>query len=275
MHYSRLTSAARQVLALALVAILSSFTWGQQTDQQSQQQPVSPSQAHPNTTVPVETPQPHRVQLQDYTKAKGYFPNPVAPYTPRTVPPPDLSNTPRFEQLLQNGKLMLSMDDAVALALENNMDIAIQRYNVAIADTDVLRAKAGSAILGVPFGVVQNTPGGTTGGLGGSVGSGPGGTSAGSAGAGAGLGGLVTSTLGQGPPIISFDPFITGTLQMDRNFTQSSSIFSPVAVGNLNTATANFAYNQGFHWGTNMLVGFNNTHTTSNNPTNTYTPFIN
>jgi outer membrane protein len=272
MHYARLTSAVRPLLALALAAILSSFSWGQQPDQQ----PSAPAaQAQPATTAPVEAPRPRGFQLQDYTKPKGYFPNPLAPYTPSHLPPPDLSNTPRLEQLLQDGKLMLSMNDAVALALENNMDIAIQRYNVSIADTDILRAKAGSAILGVPFGVVQNTPGGTTGGLGGSVGSGPGGTSAGSAGAGAGLGGLVTSTLGQGGPITSFDPVITGTLQMDRSFTQSSSIFNPIPIGNLNTGTANFFYNQGFHWGTNMSLGFNNTHTTTNNPTSTYTPFLN
>lgn len=276
MHDPRLTSAARQLLTLALAAILTSFSWGQQPDQQAAQPaPSAAAQGQPNATVPVETPQPRRFQLQDYTKPKGYFPNPVAPYKPRSVPPPDLSNTPRMGDLLQSGKLMLSMDDAVALALENNMDIAIQRYNVAIADTDILRAKAGSAILGINSGVVQNTPGGATGGLGGSVGSGPGGTSAGSAGAAAGLGGLVSTTLGQGPLITSFDPIITGTLQMDRNFTQSSSIFSPIPVGNLNTGTANFAYSQGFHWGTNMSLGFNNSHTTTNNPTSTYTPFVN
>ena len=68
---------------------------------------------------------------------------------------------------MHDGKLMLSMDDAVALALENNLDIAIARYNLNIADTDVLRAKAGAAILGVIAGIVQNTPGGGVGGLGG------------------------------------------------------------------------------------------------------------
>ncbi|HVO63058.1 MAG TPA: TolC family protein [Terriglobales bacterium] len=278
MHHSRLTSAARQLLALALAAILPCLSWGQQqNDQQpSRQEQTAPvAQSQPAATVPVETPQPRRFQLQDYSKPKGYFPNPVAPYTPRSVPPPDLANTPRIEQLLQNGKLMLSMNDAVALALENNMDIAIQRYNVAIADTDIMRAKAGSTILGINSGVVQNTPGGTTGGLGGSVGSGPGGTSAGSAGAAAGLGGIVSTTLGQGSPITSFDPILTGTLQMDRNYTQSSSVFSPIPISNQNTGIANFAYTQGFHWGTNMSLGFSNTHTTSDNPTNTYTPFIN
>jgi outer membrane protein TolC len=275
--HPHLTSAGRQLLALALAAMLSSLTWAQKSDQQpAQPQPAATAaaQSHPASTVPVEAPQPQVFELHDYTKPQGYFPNPIAPYTSRRLPAPNLSNTPRIEQLLQDGKLMLSMDDAVALALENNLDIAIQRYNMNIADTDILRAKAGSAILGINTGVVQNTPGGATGGLGGTVGSGPGGTSVGSAGAGVGVGGLVTTTLGLGAPITSFDPIITGTLQMDRSFTQSSSVFTPIPIANQNTGIANFAYIQGFQWGTNMSIGFNNTHTTTNSPTSTYTPFL-
>ena len=67
---------------------------------------------------------------------------------------------------MHEGKLYLSLDDAVALALENNLDIAIQRYNLNIADTDVLRAKSGANIFGVNAGVVLNTPGGGVGGIG-------------------------------------------------------------------------------------------------------------
>ena len=85
----------------------------------------------------------------------------------RHLPPADLLNTPRIEQLLRDGKLYLSMNDAVALALENNLDIAISRYNLNIADTDVLRANAGANTLGVSLGLLQGTPGGNAGGLGG------------------------------------------------------------------------------------------------------------
>ena len=107
---------------------------------------------------------------------------------PQHVPPANLNNTPRIGQLLHEGKLMLSMDDAVALALENNLDLVIARYTLSIADTDVLRAKSGAnMILGTPLGVVQNTPGGGVGGLGGQIGSGAGGTNPGSGGAGAGM----------------------------------------------------------------------------------------
>ena len=76
------------------------------------------------------------------------------------------------------------------------------------------------------------------------------------------------------PPITSFDPVLTGTLQMDRAFTQSTSIFSPIPVANQNTGTANFSYLQGFQTGTNLSVGFNNTHTTTDSPTATYSPSL-
>jgi outer membrane protein len=233
------------------------------------------AQAPPaNQAAPPAAPQPQQFVIKDYSKPSSHFPNPLAPYSAQHLPPPNLQNTPRMEQLMREGKLYLSMNDAVALALENNLDIAIQRYNLNIADTDILRTQAGASFLGVNSGVVQGTPGGGTGGLSGVIGSGTGGTSAGAGGAGAGTGGLVISTLGSGPTITSFDPVLTGALQMDRQYSQSSSIFSPLPVVNLNTATANFSYLQGFHTGTNLAVGFNNTHTTSNNPTTTFSPFL-
>jgi outer membrane protein TolC len=197
--------------------------------------------------------------VQEYANPKPALRNPIAPYTARHLPPPNLSNTPRIEELMHDGKLYISMNDAVALALENNLDIAIARYNLNIADTDIWRAKAGvNTILGVNNGVVQNTPGGGVGGLGTQVGSGQGGTSVGAAGAGAGSSGLVQSTLGSGPLISSFDPIVTGTFQLDQNRTQAFSPFS-ATFSDSHTSTWDFGYQQGFHWGTNLSVGFNNT----------------
>jgi outer membrane protein len=250
----------RQTIALALACFLTVPAFAQT--------PAPANQAPPSA------PQPQQFVIKDYSKPRSHFPNPLAPYTAQHLPPPNLQNTPRIEQLMREGKLYLSMNDAVALALENNLDIAIQRYNLNIADTDILRTEAGANFLGVNSGVVQGTPGGGTGGLSGVVGSGTGGTSAGAGGAGTGTGGLVSSTLGSGPAITSFDPVLTGTLQMDRLYSQSSSIFSPIPVANQNTGTANFSYLQGFHTGTNLSLGFNNTHTTTDNPTTTYSPFV-
>jgi len=190
------------------------------------------------------------------------------------VEPPNLANTPRIDQLMHDGKLYISMNDAVALALENNLDIAIARYNLNIADTDIWRAKAGAAILGVNSGVVQNTPGEGVGGLGAQVGSGQGGTSVAAGGAGAGSGGIVVSTFGSGPLINSFDPVLTGTLQIDHNNILPSSTFSPASP--INTSTGNFAYQQGFAWGTNLSLGFNNTRqATGDAPFTTLSPQLN
>ena len=254
-------------LSLASAGLLALTGWAQNPPA------AAPVPQAPSATKTAPTAQPFVVG--EYSKGRSHFPNPIAPYQQREISPPNLTNTPRIQDLVKDGKLVLSMNDAIALALENNMDIAIQRYNLSIADTDILRSKAGAVTLGVNTGVVQNTPGGTTGGLGTIVGTGPGGTSAGAGGAAAGLGGIVSSTLGLGPTITSFDPIVTGTLQMDHNYTQSSSIFTPLPVTNANTSTANFLYNQGFQSGTNLAVGFNNTHTTTDSPTSTYTPFIN
>jgi outer membrane protein len=268
MFFSSLKCVVRNVTAFALVGIFPASLWAQDA-QTAPAQPSTSSQA----SLPPAPSSRRNFQLTDYAKPKSYFPNPLGPYTAREVVPPDLTNSPRIEQLMRDGKIYLSMDDAVALALENNLDIAIQRYNLNIADTEILRTKGGGNTLGVNFGVVQNTPGGGVGGLGGSVGSGTGGTSVAAGGAGAGVGGLVSSTLGSGPTITSFDPVVSGTLQMDRAYTQSLNIFSDPVV-NQNTGVANFSYLQGFKSGTNLSVGFNNTHSTTRNSAATYSPAI-
>src|SRR6185437_690269 len=148
----------------------------------------------------------------DYSRPTPLFPTPFARYMPRDVPAPSFTNAPRIEQLVQNGKLMLSLDDAIAIALADNLDIAVARYNLPIADTDILRTKAGGSFLGVNSGVVSNTPGGGQGGVGSGIsGAGAGGTTAGAGGAGVGAGGFVGSTSGAGPQPDSFDPLVTGT----------------------------------------------------------------
>src|ERR1700674_341422 len=228
----------------------------------------------PSAQMPAQQAVPSKSQpfdVKEYSKPRSAFPNLLAPYTARHVAPPNVANTPRIDQLLHDGKLYISMNDAVALALENNLDIAIARYNLNIADTDIWRAKAGASILGVNSGVVQNTPGGGIGGLGTQVGSGQGGTSVAAGGAGTGSGGLVVSTLGNGPLIASFDPILTGTFQMDQNRTQTVSPFAP-PFSDSHTSTWDFGYQEGFQWGTNLSVGFINTRGTAS-PLSPFQPF--
>jgi outer membrane protein TolC len=215
---------------------------------------------------------PDSVNLKDYSVPRAAFPRVLEPYTPQPLAQPNLANSPRIDSLMRDGKIYLSIDDAVALTLENNLDLDIARYNLNIAAADLLRAKSGASILGVNTGVVQNTPGGGVGGLGGTVGSGTGGTTVAAGGAGSGTNGLVSSTLGIGAPITSFDPQLTGAFQLDKNDTESVSVFSPVPIVAQNTYTSNFGYTQGFDWGGALTGAFNNTHVTTNNPTSLLTP---
>src|ERR1019366_1840981 len=93
-------------------------------------------------------------------------------------------------------------------------------------------------------------------------------------GAGTGSGGLVVSTLGSAPLITSFDPILTGTLQLDRfKSTLCNSIIC--LPSETNTATSNFAYTQGFQWGTNLSVGFNNNRVSTNNGDQPVSPALN
>jgi outer membrane protein len=259
MPFARLAPIVRPVLIATFGATLTLAGWAQDL---------------PSKPTPQNTPETKPVPALNYSKSASYFPNPLAPYTPRTVAPPNLSNTARIDGLMHDGKLYLSLNDAIALALENNLDVAIARYNLNIADTDVLRAKAGAQILGVNLGIVQNTPGGGVGGIGSQVGSGTGGTSLGAGGAGAGAGGIVSSTAGGlfGPFITSFDPIVTGTFQSDHASFIPTSPFQGSYQG---TTTANFAYTQGFHWGTNISIGFNNNRVTSNSAFQSVSPALN
>ena len=208
----------------------------------------------------------------DYTKPKSHLWNPIKPYTSINVPQPRLGNTPRLGDLMRDGKIYLSLSDAVTLALENNYDIAIARINLDIADTDLLRARAGSSLRGVSTGLVQNTLGGQTQTI--LTGGGPGATSAGVGGGGTGVGGIVVSTNGGGPIPENLDPVLTGALEYEATASpQSNTLFSGgLSVLTTDTATYNFNYVQGFLTGTQLTVGFNNTRVTTDNPFTNYSP---
>ena len=227
--------------------------------------PPSPA---PNYTAPVNT----RSMAADFTKARTYFPNPLAPYKSITVATPRFTNVPR-PYLVRDGKIYLSLSDAITLALENNYDIEIARYNLDIADTDILRTRAGALPRGVNTGLVTGTPGGAGSTL--VAGGGPGGTSAGAGGAAAGAGGIVTTTTTAGPQPESLDPALTGTIQYESVETPSTNPFQGAPVLKTGTTLYNFAYNQGFQTGTALTVGFNNSRNTTNSQFNSYSPQYN
>ena len=206
-------------------------------------------------------------QTVDFSKGVSQFPNVLGPYIPRKVQEPVFANAPRIDQLTKNGQLMLSLNDAIALALENNLDLAIARYNLSIADTDVLRAKSGSSIRGVSTGVVQGTPGGGVGGFGsGASGAGAGGTSTGAGGAGTGAAGQVLTTTGVGSAVSSYDPILNANLNIEHQAIPLSSSFTTgTSALQQNFGNANFNYFQAFGSGTSMNVAFNNQRITTNN----------
>jgi outer membrane protein len=211
--------------------------------------------------------------IQDYSKPVSPL-TVFGPYKGREVAAPNFTNATRLDQLLREGKLMLSLNDAIALALENNLDLAIARYNLNIADTDILRTKSGGTTRGVATGIVQNTPGGGVGGIG--AGTGAGGTTTAAGGAGAGAGGIVLSTSGVGPTVDSFDPVLTGNLSLQRGtFPQTSTFLTGRPTTTQNTNSYDFGYNQGFVTGTLLSVGFTNSRQTSDSFFPDFNPILN
>ncbi len=144
--------------------------------------------------------------------------------------------------MVHDGKLELSLQDAVALALENNMDIIVQRYSDWISETDILRAKGGGISRGIPFSNGQFAEGAN--------------------------------------PSQNFDPAITtGITFDDRNIPVNNPFTSGTGVSTfsslvVHTATYNTAYSQGFHTGTGLGAFFNNTRSSTNSPASIFNPSV-
>jgi len=167
----------------------------------------------------------------NFTRGPRSFPNLIAPYYPISIPEPGASNTPKLEQMIHDGKLELTLQDAVELALANNMDIVVARYNPWFADTDILKTESG-------------------------------GTGRGTAGAS-----FPFSTANI--PFLSFDPLITGTVLFDQIAVPVNNPFlagtgtTGVGAVSAHTAEYNFAVSQGFSSGTTVNLAWDNTRSSS------------
>jgi outer membrane protein TolC len=250
--------------------------------QQQSQIPAPPTQTVPETPTPA-TPgttaapaslaqemkqgqQPLFAPPQPFQVPMPHSHNPLAPYLPSTAPELDLSNSPRLQNLIRDGKIYISLHDAIAVAIENNLDLAYFRYNFPIAQTDILRTKAGSPANGVNTAIVQGTQGGFAASSGG-----------GSSGSGfsAGNGGIVTSTLGAGTSVSSFDPFLTFKGFVDHTVVQEANQFlNGVPVLKTNTIEVLSNYSQSFPIGTNVSVNYLGQRVTSNTPYNAINPTL-
>jgi outer membrane protein len=217
--------------------------------------PVSPTFAQEPTPAPAPQ-QPAQgavpislgVSKYDYTRAPKAFPNIIAPYQSSYVEPGVLANSPRLEQLIHSGKLELSLQDAIALALENSMDIVVQRYNPWMADVSLLKTRAGGYSYGTPGSIA--------------VGS--------------------TANL----PELYYDPIVTQTMSFADVTTPINNPFisgtagTGVSVGATQAAaltshssTYNTQYQQWFDFGTNFNVSWNNNRASSI-ASNFFNPYV-
>ncbi|MDR3739111.1 MAG: TolC family protein [Terracidiphilus sp.] len=251
------TAAAMVLLNVNLAMALKPGQTGQTTAQENAQAAVN-AQAEAGGQVPF-----NAMMRHSY--------NPFAAYRGETVAPPSLANSGRLQALVRDGKLYLSLRDAIDLALENNLDLVIARYNLPIAQTDLLRTAAGGSVRGVNTGVVSGTPGGA--GTGGGTGTGAGGTSSGAGGAGAGASGIVSSTLGTGTSISSYDPIISAKAYNDHTSQQLTNFqVEGVSLYKYNTSAATVSYDQAFPTGTAMEVTWANSRQTTNGKYDFFSP---
>ncbi|HLK65150.1 MAG TPA: TolC family protein [Bryobacteraceae bacterium] len=209
--------------------------------------------------------------------------------TPRPAPVPavDFENTPRIDTLLRAGSLYLSLSDAIALALDNNLDVEYERFEPRKAASDTLRAKGGGTLRGIALSVAE-VPAGIGGPAGPLVNAAAGGTLASSAVPGglvelsaiqsssSGISITGASGFAAGPPIPPFDPVLTGSLQYQhQNSPQESQIASGTNSLIGNTWSGNLGMEKGFSTGALVDVGMNgsrqetNSRTALRNPSST------
>jgi outer membrane protein len=199
-------------------------------------------------------------QAHQVVYPEGHFSRLTRAYRAPEVPPINLANSSRLESLLRAGKLYLSLQDAIALALENNLDVELQRYGPQIADSDILRAKAGGLLRGVPTSVQQG-PSSATGQAGQATGISQSAATQAAASSSAGVGTIITST---GTAVPNLDPSLVGFVRFAHSTNPQTSTF----VTGTNTLiqrqdVSNFGFQQGFLTGTTVNLGFSNLHSRS------------
>ncbi len=232
----------RPLLAAVLVGVMA----GRPVAPILAQEPSSPAQGHAAAQggVPISL----GVSKFDYSRPPRAFPTIIDPYRMQYVDPAVLTNSPRLDQLIRDGKLPLSLQDAIALALENNMDIVVQRYSPWIADVSLLKARAGGYGYGTPGSIA--------------VGS--------------------TANL----PELYYDPYVTQVIGFSDATTPIANPYTSGTAGSgvsrgANTAQPLFShsayynttYQESFATGTSLTAGWNNTRASST-ASNFFNPYV-
>jgi len=177
-------------------------------------------------------------------------------YTPREVAPINLSNSGRLEALLRAGKLYLSLQDAVALALENNLDIELQRYGPQLAESDLLRARAGGVVRGIPTSISQGPQSTASLSTGGGAGTGVAGSNAASTGTGTAATGGAT-VLFTGTQVPAFDEVLFANYSWGhRTSVQSNTLLTGTSSLVFQNNQLNMGVQKEFATGTSVLLGY-------------------
>src|SRR5215813_2918921 len=155
--------------------------------------------------------------LPNYRLGPTWFPTVFKPYQQGLIRPPVMENSPRLHDLIRNGKLRLTVSDALALTIENNLDIGVQRFLHPIAEADALRASSGQAARGISGALLPS--GLSQGALGVGVNQFQGAGGVGSAGGISGGGGAV-----QIPQVGTFDPSVSMNFSVDHNTTPLNTL---------------------------------------------------
>jgi outer membrane protein len=224
----------RALIALIL-ALLMTIAPGVPIFAQQQRDAKPPAQPQPQSrAIPVSN--------QDYTYGKRWFPHILEPYTPTLMPAPILTNAPQIEQLVKDGKLQISLQDAVDLALQNNLAIEIQRYTPWIAESNVLRTLSGAPFLGGTVQALGTIP-----------------------------------QLSFDPQLTSLFSMDQRTIPVNNPLTAGTggtASFGTFATLSTHTSTGNLQYSQGFHTGTAISASFNNTRGSSSSTATLFDPFV-
>lgn len=251
-HKDRFKRIARTLVAAFLAGALAagspSPAFAQSPAQNPTQSPAQnpvqnpPANPAPAPQAPIAPVSSLGLAKHDFSRGPSAFPDLFRPYRPIGIEPPVLANSPRIEQLIHDGKLSITLQDAIELALENSLDIAVQRYYPWTADTDILKTSAGGFGRGTPGASFSSS----------------------------------TASL----PSLSYDPLVTGTVVLDdRNAPVNNPFISgtgSASAAHLITHTDqyNTQFFRGFETGSTLNVLFNNARSSSSSTANFFNPVV-
>ena len=240
-------------------------------------QPMNAQQSGSQSQMPSVSPHP---------SASSGWHRALAPYLPQQVTPVNFENTGRVTDLIRAGNLYLSLADAIALAIENNLDIELERYAIPMASMETLRAKAGGLPRGILYNIAQ-TPAGVGGPLSPLITQAATQSTPGSAVASnalelgvleepqVNLSVLGSTPYSTGSPVPNYDPYVYANYDWQHQSVpqaDANSAVNGVLAGDVQSGNA--GYQQGFSTGASVNAFFDNTQQSLGSLFNTYNPLI-